>query len=428
MKGFKLFRLFSYIIVAFIILFSGIVSSHAATINVTASATDTLNGANSQCSLREAITNINNGATTYADCGPTGVYGTNDTINIPAGTYPITIVGGDEDSNASGDFDIKKSVTIVGAGAVTTIINGGAIDRVFDIDPTGAGGVVVSISGVTITGGDNTASDDRGGGGIYNNGTLTVTSSTISGNTETGDNDGGGIYNNFALTVTNSTISGNVETDAAGGGIYNDGALTVTNSTISGNTASSGGNGGGGILNDGALTVTNSTISGNSAGSGGGISHLGSAVATLYNTIVASNTGGNCAGTISSNGGNNIDDGTTCGWGSANGSMSSTNPQLGALALNSPGTTLTHALLAGSPAIDGVTYNAPNNAPLTDQRGVARPQGVRYDIGSYEYTQQPPPPTQVQVPTLTEWGMIILMVLAGIGSVYYMRRQKRANN
>jgi CSLREA domain-containing protein len=44
----------------------------SATINVTTNATDTLNGADGQCSLREAITNINNSATTYADCAPTG--------------------------------------------------------------------------------------------------------------------------------------------------------------------------------------------------------------------------------------------------------------------------------------------------------------------------------------------------------------------
>lgn len=34
----------------------------------------------------------------------------------------------------------------------------------------------------------------------------------------------------------------------------------------------------------------------------------------------------------------------------------------------------------------------------------------------------PPPP--VQVPTLTEWGMILFMILAGLGSVHYLRRQK----
>ena len=48
-----------------------------------------------------------------------------------------------------------------------------------------------------------------------------------------------------------------------GGGIYNDGTLTVDN--FSGNSASSGG-----IFNGGTLTVSNSTFSGNSADHGGG--------------------------------------------------------------------------------------------------------------------------------------------------------------
>ncbi len=60
-----------------------------------------------------------------------------------------------------------------------------------------------------------------------------------------------------------------------------------------------------------------------------------------------------------------------------------TNPLLGALA-NNGGSTPTFALLTSSPAIDGVTFSAPNGAPSTDQRGVARPQGVRYDIGAFE--------------------------------------------
>lgn len=32
------------------------------------------------------------------------------------------------------------------------------------------------------------------------------------------------------------------------------------------------------------------------------------------------------------------------------------------------------------------------------------------------------------VPTLNEWGMIIFIILAGLGAVYYMRRQKRVNS
>jgi hypothetical protein len=79
-------------------------------------------------------------------------------------------------------------------------------------------------------------------------------------------NSGGGIYSNGTLTVSNSTLSANSAGD--GGGIFNNGGtLTVSNSTFSANSAS---NYGGGIRNEGGTTtVTNSTLSGNSANLGG---------------------------------------------------------------------------------------------------------------------------------------------------------------
>ena len=55
-------------------------------------------------------------------------------------------------------------------------------------------------------------------------------------------------------------------------------------------------------------------------------------------------------------------------------------PKIGPLADNG-GLTRTHALLAGSPAIDAASSA---NCPPVDQRGVSRPQGAGCDIGSYE--------------------------------------------
>ena len=159
-------------------LLFGIVPAQAATLNVTANAPDVLNGANASCSLREAITNINNTATTYADCANTGAaYGTSDTINIPAGTYTTTIAGANENLNATGDYDINRNVAIVGAGSSATIINGGGIDRVFHANALFVIGVVISISDVTITGGNALAVLAIHGGGIRNdiNGALTIT-------------------------------------------------------------------------------------------------------------------------------------------------------------------------------------------------------------------------------------------------------------
>ncbi len=339
-------------------------AAHAATFVVTKTA-DTADGTcDADCSLREAIIAAN------AAAG-------DDTITVPAGTYTLTIAGTDENVAATGDLDLTSNITINGAGAGSTIIDGGALDRVFHV----TGDDTVNISGVTVRNG----SVAGGGGGLRNDGgTLTITNSTVSGNSATGGNHGGGLRNQSgAVTISNSTFSGNSAT--TGGGLFNGLGYTVTisNSTFSGNSATSGN--GGGINNQGTVTISNSTFSDNSASaSGGGINNNGTA--TLKNTIVAnSTTGGNCSGTIT-NGGNNIDDGTTCAWGSTSGSMSSTNPLLGALA-NNGGPTQTFALLTGSPAIDGLTFNAPNSAPSTDQRGVARPQGARYDIGAYELEQ-----------------------------------------
>ena len=82
---------------------------------------------------------------------------------------------------------------------------------------------------------DSTVTDDSAmlrGGGIYNDGTVTVTDSTLSGNSAI---LGGGIYNDSGtMAVTNSTLSGNTGTDA-GGGIEKAGALTMTDSTLSSN-------------------------------------------------------------------------------------------------------------------------------------------------------------------------------------------------
>jgi hypothetical protein len=134
---------------------------------------------------------------------------------------------------------------------------------------------------------------------------------------------------------------------------------------------------------------------------------------------VANNTaGGNCVGVepLHSSLGHNLEDANTCGF-TGTGDLINTNPQLGPLALNAPGTTETMALSSTSPAIDEAD---PVTFPSTDQRGVARPQGAGPDIGAYEYI--PPPP----VPAMNEWGMIIFILLAGLGSVSYLKRRRRA--
>lgn len=138
-------------------------------------------------------------------------------------------------------------------------------------------------------------------------------------------------------------------------------------------------NDGGGIYNGGTATLMNSTVNGNTAGRGaGGISNVGTAV--LTNTIVAiSISGSDCTGTITS-GVRNLDSDSSCGL-TGIGDLPSTDPMLGPLADNG-GTTQTHALLPGSPAI----YAGDSAAcPATDQRGVGRPKGAACDIGAFEF-------------------------------------------
>ena len=249
-------------------LFSGSGFSADFTVNSAADEVDANPGdgtcatVGSVCTLRAAIQEAN----TLAGA---------DTINIPAGTYLLSIAGTSEDASAAGDLDITGNVTIIGAGAASTIIDAGAIDRVFHI----TGVFAVNISGVTIS----NALSGANGGGIYNlnSGALTLTNVAVSGNTA---QIGGGIFNEGTLTITSSAISGNTATglaNSSSGGIFNSGTVNLANVTISGNSAL--GNGGG-IYNSGTANLTNVTITNNAAdsdnsgdGFGGGIYNGGGA-------------------------------------------------------------------------------------------------------------------------------------------------------
>ena len=105
--------------------------------------------AQGDCSLREAIiiANSNTSANTSII-----------TFDVD-GTFTLTQSGFGEDQAHTGDLDIRKDVFVLGNGAGKTVIDGGGIDRVFDV----AGRSTVGIQGVTIQGG---IAWDGGGGGI----------------------------------------------------------------------------------------------------------------------------------------------------------------------------------------------------------------------------------------------------------------------
>jgi predicted outer membrane repeat protein len=227
---------------------------------------DVLGHDNGMLSLRQAIMDAN--------AAPGA-----DTIVVPAGTYTLTRAEATEDGGLTGDLEINDSLTISGAGAGATVIDGGGIDRVFQIDSG-----TVTLSGLTLQGGNETGPSSNGGA-IANLATLTVSDSIISGNTAEGD--GGGIHNapGGSLTVNNSTLSGN-SAGTFGGGIGGQGTLTIINSTLSANSAS---DGGGISIQGGSVTVDHSTLSTNTAKNlGGGIYSLGTTL-TVNNSTLSAN-------------------------------------------------------------------------------------------------------------------------------------------
>ncbi len=155
------------------------------------------------CSLREMIQAVNNNAD-YGGCRVgTGA------VSLPAGTYTLTRAGANEDNNATGDLDIRASITLNGAGVTATIVNGGGLDRV--------------APGAHRHCDDQRPEDHRRRGGRHesraagcvNAGTLTLIGVTVSGNTAA--DAGGGISNTGNLTLTGSTIQGNKSGNSGGG-------------------------------------------------------------------------------------------------------------------------------------------------------------------------------------------------------------------
>lgn len=480
----------------------------AATLNVNSSQ-DVINGFDGLCTLREAITAANTDSTMGMVNGECVAGSGVDTVSLPAGIYNMSL-GGTDDSNGGGDFDLMADVVIQGQGNLpsNTVIDANDIDRVFHVLGTN-----VVINNLTITDGNallgggmmngggvlvannadvnlnivnfssNTAEkggalyvDAMGpmlgtatlsnvvadsntvpleGGAFYNKGNLILNSTSVMNNSAT---VAAGIYSNGAMTLNDSNIANNtavqnaggLQLDAfdpalsivtinrttiknnvagvSGGGIFHTaGALTLKDTTINNNTANTTNTvnnppvSGGGVANvGGAVAIINSTISGNTitngvggafANVGGSANFVNSTVAfnnaenggglyeyngmpgmTLQNTIVAGNMSSNgqtddIGGAIVSNG-NNLVQNPLGAMGLVPSDITGINPNLAALALNLPGTTMTHALLVGSAAIDAGNDNICADALTVnnlDQRGAVRPSGSHCDIGAYEY-------------------------------------------
>jgi hypothetical protein len=244
--------------------------------------------------------------------------------------------------------------------------------------------------------GNASLTDD--GGGVQNDGTLSALLSEIDGNRA---KSGAGINNvKGEIKLTDSTLAGN-NASSNGGAVFNSGTVTAVNTTISGNLA---GHAGGGIANraEGKVDLNNVTIAGNSAGSGGdaqggGIANDATATVTVANSILATNTatsGADCAGVLTSKGYNLIQSAAGCTiGGDTAGNVLGQDAKLAALAKND-GPTRTQALGEGSPAVDAGNPAKPTGSDgscaRADQRGIARDQVGRCDIGAYELGGKPP--------------------------------------
>jgi len=336
-----------------------------------------------KCTLRAAVQEADNAG--------------GGTINVPAGVYVLTrnVVGTDDGS--VGDLDIglnpanplqskTSTVTILGAGADKTIIDGNGAHRVIDIhDDTVHGTGTAIIVGVTIRNGDSlddldSVASHYHGGGIHNHGHLTLENSTISNSSSTKAFWGGGAITNASTGVAllqNVTISQD-STSYRGGGIENLGSMKLFNVTIAQSTAP--------------------------AASGGGV--FNSATARFNNTIVANDTGGDCSGTMTSVGHNLASD-ATCAFGGT-GDLNSMNPLLSPV-MNNSGSIFVYALQNGSPAIDAGSGPYDGGTDIgclsTDERGVSRPQDGNADgtavcdIGAYELQPGSMTVTKTLVPT-----------------------------
>jgi hypothetical protein len=320
---------------------------------------------------------------------------------------------------------INSDVNIVGRGAQLLELDAQGGSRVFTVNS----GVTASLSRVTITGGLVTGTND--GGGIYNSGTLDLDSVVLVDNESA--HYGGAIYNSGGvLRINDTTLEANVA--ARGAGVYYNrnlgvGSLTVSNSAFLDNDASGHGGGlyiyswssphataaivnstfsgntaayGGAIITNGSPTINivNSTITENAVTQqGGGINNLNSlATIVIHNSIVWGNTAGisgtrNIAGSLDSSSSYNLlRTGSTGGLTAANGNIilgSTDSAGLTTLG-NYGGSTKTHALLNGSPAIDAGGLVADLYDLVFDQRGEDRiadgddDELLVVDIGAFE--------------------------------------------
>jgi hypothetical protein len=283
-----------------------------------------------------------------SSCGHTTIQGavdaaaSNDVINIAAGHYfeNITIAG--------------KSLTLTGSGGGAngeTLVSAAGRGPVFTLGSGAAGDTnqLISISGITVSGGNHLGGTGVGGGiqvragaylhlsntivtqnyAVYGGGIgvdspgappTTLSNCLVSDNTSPGTprgfGPGGGIAVRAGsfLSIDQSTISRNQ--GRSGGGVWTDAGsqLVMTNTTVAGNTSSPHVSGqgptdgdGGGLDANGDFSISDSFFINNTSlgvDGGGGIAivvsdsgpHTITRSTITHNTVVAGNSGGDGGG------------------------------------------------------------------------------------------------------------------------------------
>ena len=271
-----------------------------------------------------------------------------DRVNVARGLYPEHLVLG-------------VDLTLAGEFRKGTVIDGGGSGVVIDISPA----TTVILSYLEITGGAS--------GGIANQGDLTLSESWVHDNGDGSPSTFGGLSNLGTALIDGVAVTTNLGDGA--GGVFNAGDLLIRNSTISGN--------GGGIENlPGAnLEMQYSTVAAN-----GSYGILVGGSISLRGSIVAGHTTANCDASVVTLG-HNLEDADSCGLQVGMGDLIGVDPLLAPLDLNG-GSSPTHAITLGSPAIDAAEIAG---GLATDQRGVARPIDgdldgtAESDIGAFEF-------------------------------------------
>jgi CSLREA domain-containing protein/MYXO-CTERM domain-containing protein len=281
------------------------------------------------CSLRDAVLSVNSGSD-QGGCVAVGVYGSADTISLPAGTYRLALGGLDETPSAPdgtatavntpdasiGDLDLLKSVSIVGAGSATTRIEWDATatdpaltDRIFHIFTTDIAttNLNVALQGLTLAGGKTFEVDlgadgttpslhyylRRAGGALALGGAANVV--TVDTSLSGADNaNAGGLggstggesgSTSYTLSLTDMVIDGN-SAEGDGGGLYLAATTNASGLVVRNNTSTTNG---GGVYNEANTSISNSTFSGNRAEGGGGLFLTGSNAVRFTGTTFSGN-------------------------------------------------------------------------------------------------------------------------------------------